>query len=196
MRKEEVAWGFGIMLAGQGLPAILPMPPWFGAVCLLVGIGLIVWASRDLLFLPAPHIEEFEARNSLNLKITNKSVKLGLGGVQLILHSLKQWRGDRRDFGLAETFQPFTPMILFSDQVDLPFRVPRMFQIVEFTNSSTPIIRGRARGEQGKTLELAIPGHGVWRADLELRWGGGTKLIVKCFQWDENRLPTFCGVPR
>lgn len=182
------------LAAGAAAVTFLLSPHWgwLFSLIAIIGFSIYFYMGRSR----GPHIEEFEAHNALNLKITNRSVKLGLGGTQLILHSLKRWRGDRRDFGLEETFQPFTPMILYSDQVDLPFRVPRMFQILEFKNPSIPIMRGRARGEQGKTVELPILSHGIWRADLELRWGGGTKLIVQCFQWDENRLPTFCEVPR
>ena len=170
------------------------LSPYWGllfALFSIIGFSIYYYMGRRKL----PHVEDFPAHNALNLKITNKSVKSGLGGSQLILHSLKRWRGDRRDFGVAETFQPFTPLILFSDQVDLPYRVPRMFQIVEFKNSTAPIIRGRARGEQGPVVEPSIPNYGIWLADLELRWGGGTMQIVRCFQWKENLSPTFCEEP-
>ena len=192
---RTIARSVGAALVLLGLPIIFGAPI-YGWIFLIVGAVVALWGWWEKIFPPLPDINEFPAHNALNLKITNMYDKSGLGGVQLSLHSIQRWRADRRDFGIAESFAPHIPMVLFADQIDLPYRVPRMFQLVEFKDSSAPLIRGRAKGENGPAREILIPSHGIWRARLELRWGGGAKEHVVFFEWNENKLPTFCKKPR
>ena len=194
MDKKALAGGIAMLLLGVGLAGLFPqMPRWLGLLFCLAALPLLWYACSDWLRLKMLRIEDFPVSNALNLKITNARVASGLGGSELTLHALSQWRNDRRDFGPVGSFPFYTPQVLYSDKLGLPINEPRMFQIAEFVNKVAPIIRGKFNGQM---MELPIPTHGIFRVDMEMRWGGGMMPIVRYFRWDEKSLPTFCKRPR
>lgn len=187
--SDNLAIGSGIAMMGVGLPMIGLTSPAVGSIITLGGVGLCVFGFRDRLFSKL-RIENWPVHNALNLRITNRRVKSGLADSQLTLHSIKQWMPGRGQWH-AHPFQGL-PFPLYSDDIGLPHKTPRMFQLVEFKNKSQPIIRGSVNGA-AKGFDL--PCRGVWRFEMELRWAGDTIPIARCFEWTDQTLPKFCKGP-
>lgn len=159
---------------------------------------LLVWLvlSRDDLT-----IEEWPVNNALNFRITNKRIKAGIVEDVLILHSVKLWNAGRRQFQSAElraTNAPvkLLPLRLTNDQPGLPYRTPRMFQLLQFTDWSAPFIQGYIVNDNDMTLaHVPLPCRGFWQFDMELRWAGGGRQITRVFEWGDCSLPRFCKPP-
>jgi hypothetical protein len=185
-RSDLLAIG---LAAGGVAVTFLVSPVWgwfFAFISLVTFAGYFgLWRVRK------PIVEDWPVHNALNLRITNNHVKDGLADSQLTLHSVKKWEPGRRQLCDA-TLAKVLPVALYSDQFGLPFKTPRMFQLLEFENKSAPIIRGAV---DGHAVEIPLSGHGIWQFNMELRWAGGSMLIVRFFRWDEQSLPMFCKPP-
>jgi hypothetical protein len=146
-----------------------------------------------------PSIENFEVNNALNFRITNKRVKDGLADDVLILHSIKLWNPGRKQFeaiGFCSTdgTPVRMPIILTNDHPGLPYRTPRMFQLVEFSDRAAPFVQGYF-GSDHRYVKFLLTYRGFWEFSMELRWAGGSTEIIRVFQWSERSLPKFCKPP-
>jgi hypothetical protein len=155
---------FAIALSAGSTAVVFLLSPAWGSFFLAVSIAAFVlyWHSGRG---KVPRIEQYPVRDALNFKITNGTVKAGLGGVELRLNRLQRWDGHRTEFG---TVSGYRPMVLYSDQVDLPYQITRTFQILDVTDRQNPRVHGKLNG---KEHWWPLGGYGVWAADLDLLWG-------------------------
>ncbi len=166
------------------------------AICLaLVSVGLtilfggIFWGCVFLFFSALAlagyfglwnrgvRVSGFPVHNALNLRVT---ARRDIAGDELILHSIEMW--DEIGQRFCDAYSGTFPFTLFGDKTGLPKRKRRIFQLVEFTDKMRPIVRGTT---DGRFIELALR-NGVFRFNMELRWSGGTKRIVRTIR--EHRL--------
>lgn len=193
MDKTDVTVGAGFLLLGVGLPAMGVTGMMVGLPLVIIGTTLCVFGCRGI-FTATPTIENWPVNNALNLRIINTFSRPGLADSQLTLHSVRLWIPARRQFScIVAPFEKSLPFTLYGDQVGLPFKEPRMFQLIEFIQKSAPQVRGAL--SDGTTQELLLPVHGIWQFNMELRWAGGSIQIIRWFRWDEQSLPTYCKPP-
>ena len=148
--------------------------------------------GKSVAFSDGLDIENFEVNNALNFRITNKHARDGLADDVLILHSVKLCNG-RRQFQTVESLSKVLPLILTNDQPGLPYKVPRMFQLVQFTDRSAPFVQGYFGSDHNlRLVAMPLPSRGFWQFGMELRWAGGSMQIPRVFHWGESSLPTFC----
>jgi hypothetical protein len=189
--KKEAGWGIGVLLLTVALPHFLQAPLWSYAG-VLVGTGLCLHAAKDLILPKRLLIEDWPVHNALNLRVTNKRYKHDLMDSQLTLLSLKWWDGGRGQFmnlGIAQQL----PLVLYSDQLHLPLNEPRMFQLLQFKNKTSPTIEATIGGQ---CTYISLPRQGIWEFAMELRWGGSGTKIPKWVKWDSTSLPVFCSCPK
>jgi hypothetical protein len=192
-----IAVGYWLTSAASIRVMVHPLALGLFAVSIIWPVALWVTLDRDVFA-----IEEWPVPNALNFRITNKRVKAGMVDDVLILHSVKIWNPGRRQFQTTElraingTPPKILPLRLTHDRPELPYQVPRMFQLVQFTDWNAPFIQGYIVSESDMRLaKIPLPHRGVWQFDMELRWAGGSRPVTRCFEWGENSLPTFCQCP-
>lgn len=141
-----------------------------------------------------PEVEDFAVHDALNLKITNISPVPALTRSVLYLTRVTKWDEEWKGYRTVAAFQDLPHMVILADQTGLPRKTPRIYQLLEFTNPSSPFIRTKTL-PQGEFKDWQIPERGTWRLELQLRWDGGTKDIVRCFIWSATSLPAFIPCP-
>jgi hypothetical protein len=160
------------------------------AVSILLGIIAIVTLDPVYVLIfgkrrKSPRVEQYPVRDALNFKITNETVKAGLGGIELRLNRLLQWDGHRNEFMPVNGCHP---LVLYANQIDLPYRITRMFQLLDITKRQSPKVHGRLDGAEHWH---PLGGYGTWHAELDLLYGGGHHTFECYIQWTERSGPEF-----
>jgi hypothetical protein len=137
-------------------------------------------------------IEDYAVHDALNLRVTSQSDRTRSA---LYITRITRWNDEQNGYATPDLFRALPPMIILANQTDLPKHTPRIFQLLEFTDPVSPLLRTKVIPE-GFFREWTIPNKGTWRLDLQLRWDGGAKDITKCFRWSDAGLPVFVGCQR
>lgn len=172
---------------GAGLPASRAIP---GSIMAVMAVGVAVAAFRGWRPALRPFgvvIEDDPGSDALNLRITNAVHRPELIQSKLFLHVVQEWDDMLEDFKQPSEFRAFVTAELFANEGNLPYKIPRRFQLVEFTNPAGPVIK--VKGSQGT---WKIPRPGTWKFFQELRWDGGSPYrFVKYVHWGRSSAPAF-----
>jgi hypothetical protein len=116
----------------------------------LLGIVILAWDKiwpTHIEDASPVRIEDYAVHDALSLKITNHSNIDNLTSSVLFLTRITRWNEEEKAYQIADSFRGLPHMVLMGNQVGLPRKVPRIFQLLEFTNPSSPIIRGKVIDE-------------------------------------------------